>query len=158
MWAVVEIWFESLIPFLLKDSHIVQCWTLRLRIWTYSLLFCQRIPWRIWPILKRHSAAQVGTFLPGRMHLCSGSWKEMLKDCTTKKTLVIGKAQLRSFPKDFFQGLLAWSIVRNWEVVPLRWEHLKSGKTWPQRLNSWWKATDQNYGCQWPKELLMMEN
>ena len=25
MGAVVEIWFESLIPFLLKDSHIVQC-------------------------------------------------------------------------------------------------------------------------------------
>ena len=24
MGAVVEIWFESLIPFLLKDSHIVQ--------------------------------------------------------------------------------------------------------------------------------------
>ena len=27
MGAVVEIWFESLIPFLLKDSHIVQCMT-----------------------------------------------------------------------------------------------------------------------------------
>ena len=26
MGAVVEIWFESLIPFLLKDSHIVQWW------------------------------------------------------------------------------------------------------------------------------------
>ena len=25
MGAVVEIWFKSLIPFLLKDSHIVQC-------------------------------------------------------------------------------------------------------------------------------------
>ena len=25
MGAVVEIWFEYLIPFLLKDSHIVQC-------------------------------------------------------------------------------------------------------------------------------------
>ena len=25
MGAVVEIWFESLIPFLLKDSHIVHC-------------------------------------------------------------------------------------------------------------------------------------
>ena len=27
MGAVVEIWFESLIPFLLKDSHIVHCYT-----------------------------------------------------------------------------------------------------------------------------------
>ena len=26
MGAVVEIWFESLISFLLKDSHIVQCY------------------------------------------------------------------------------------------------------------------------------------
>ena len=25
MGAVVEIWFEYLIPFLLKDSHIVHC-------------------------------------------------------------------------------------------------------------------------------------
>ena len=29
MGAVVEIWFESLIPFLLKDSHIVQWFTSR---------------------------------------------------------------------------------------------------------------------------------
>ena len=28
MGAVVEIWFESLIPFLLKDSHIVQWCTM----------------------------------------------------------------------------------------------------------------------------------
>ena len=33
MGAVVEIWFESLIPFLLKDSHIVHC-----RVYIYAIL------------------------------------------------------------------------------------------------------------------------
>ena len=32
MGAVVEIWFESLIPFLLKDSHIVQ-WPINIHIY-----------------------------------------------------------------------------------------------------------------------------
>ena len=37
MGAVVEIWFESLIPFLLKDSHIVHCWAVHFKRGRHSL-------------------------------------------------------------------------------------------------------------------------
>ena len=41
MGAVVEIWFESLIPFLLKDSHIVHSFNPPTSSKPYVALFCQ---------------------------------------------------------------------------------------------------------------------
>ena len=46
MGAVVEIWFESLIPFLLKDSHIVQ----RLCMLTDDYWFSKTIIWANWTL------------------------------------------------------------------------------------------------------------
>ena len=53
MGAVVEIWFESLIPFLLKDSHIVQ-WSQR--------------PWRSrsWSFLCTHTPLRGSSTFPQR--------------------------------------------------------------------------------------------
>ena len=60
MGAVVEIWFESLIPFLLKDSHIVHCCVKYIKCF---ILFCVMSYLRIAPLSKPEDKVKPGSRL-----------------------------------------------------------------------------------------------
>ena len=68
MGAVVEIWFESLIPFLLKDSHIVQCIEKCKKIeWKWKLDIVAE-DWKSLPISGNHGQVNPKRFIFSLLH------------------------------------------------------------------------------------------